>query len=196
MTLIELAGTFSFAVSGAFAAIEKKFDPLGVLIIAFVTAIGGGTIRDLLIGSLPVGWLSNDRGAWAIVAGTVAALFFGKHLKLAHRLLFLFDALGLGFFTMAGLQKGISFQLSAPVCIALGTITGCFGGVIRDIMLNNVPLIFHKEFYASASIMGGLLYFLLVALGVRADMADVFGIVLILITRILAYRYNWSLPKR
>lgn len=193
--VIDIIGTFSFAVSGAFAAMEKKLDPFGILIIAFITAIGGGTIRDILIGSFPVAWLTSGTSGWVIVAGAAGSLFFGRHLKLIHKLLFTFDALGLGLFTMIGLQKGVLFHLSSPVCVALGTITGCFGGVLRDVMLNNVPLIFHKEFYASASILGGAVYFLLISLDVPRDMANVAGIAIIFAARLLAVRYNWSLPK-
>jgi len=195
LEVIEIIGTFSFAVSGAFAAMEKKLDPFGVLIISFATAIGGGTIRDVLIGSFPVAWLTNANAAWAIFAGAMASLFFGRHLKLIHRLLFLFDALGLGLFTMIGLQKALAFHLSSPICIALGTITGCFGGVLRDIMLNNVPLIFHKEFYASASILGASSYFLFVGLNCSDDVASILAMFVIVLIRLLAVRYNWSLPK-
>ncbi|MBS1600921.1 MAG: trimeric intracellular cation channel family protein [Bacteroidetes bacterium] len=193
--IIEIIGTFSFAVSGAFAAMEKNLDPFGILIIAFATAIGGGTIRDLLIGSFPVAWLKNSNAAWAIFGGAISSLFFGRHLKLIHKLLFLFDALGLGLFTVIGLEKGLAFHLSNPVCVALGTITGCFGGVLRDVMLNNVPLIFHKEFYASASILGASGYFLLVSLNISEDVAGISAMMSIVVIRLLAVRYNWTLPK-
>src|SRR5687767_10639469 len=145
--VIDLLGTFSFAAAGSFAAMEKKLDPFGVLIIAFVTAIGGGTIRDVLIGDLPVNWLTNTEGITVIIGAAALSLFFGTYLKKLNSLLFLFDALGLGLFTLIGIQKGIEYQLSSGICVALGTITGCFGGVLRDVLLNNVPLIFQKEIY-------------------------------------------------
>ena len=156
---IDVLGTFSFAVSGAFAAKEKRLDLFGVLILAFVTAIGGGTIRDLMIGDLPVAWMKVPSIGWVIAAGAAASLFFGSRLQQMEKLLTIFDSLGLGLFTIIGIQKGLSHGLSPAVCIALGTITGCFGGVIRDVFLNKVPLIFHKEIYASASIAGGSLFF-------------------------------------
>ena len=193
--VIDLLGTFSFAAAGSFAAMEKKLDPFGVLIIAFVTAIGGGTIRDLLIGDLPVSWLTNMEAITVIIGAAALSLFFGAYLKKLNRLLFLFDALGLGLFTLIGIQKGIEHQLSPGICVALGTITGCFGGVLRDVLLNNVPLIFQKEIYASASLIGGTAYFLFLALPMDHHLANVMSIAIIFVIRLLAVRFNWSLPK-
>lgn len=194
INIIDILGTFSFAAAGAFAAMEKKLDPFGVLIIAFVTAIGGGTIRDVLIGNFPVSWLSDSTAIWVILAAAVVTMFFGSYLKKLDKMLFLFDALGLGLFTMIGIEKGISYHLSPGICVALGTITGCFGGVLRDVLLNNVPLIFHKEIYALASIIGGALFFLMPA-AVDISMAYILSILVVFITRVLAVQFNWSLPK-
>jgi uncharacterized membrane protein YeiH len=194
LDIIEVTGTFSFAIAGAFAAMEKKLDPFGVLVISFVTAIGGGTIRDLLIGNLPVAWLSSPTAGWAILLGAIGAIFFGRHIRQLHRLLFLFDALGLGLFTLIGLQKGIQQGLSMGVCIALGTITGCFGGVLRDVFLSRVPLVFQKEIYASACIAGGLIYFLLLQINIMSEVADIISIFSIFLIRMLAVRFNWHLP--
>ncbi|HET7000174.1 MAG TPA: trimeric intracellular cation channel family protein [Puia sp.] len=191
---IDILGTFSFAVSGAFAAMEKKLDPFGVLILAFITAIGGGTVRDLLIGDTPVAWLLQPSIGWVIVAGAAGALFFGRRLKKIQSLLTSFDALGLGLFTIIGIQKGLLHHLSPGVCVALGTMTGCFGGVIRDIVLNKVPLIFQKDIYASASILGGVAYFLLIHLTVPDPISAAISIVLIFTTRMLGIRYKWHLP--
>ena len=194
INIIDILGTFSFAAAGAFAAMEKKLDPFGVLIIAFVTAIGGGTIRDVLIGNFPVSWLSNSTAIWVILAAAVVTMFFGSYLKKLDKMLFLFDALGLGLFTMIGIEKGISYHLSPGICVALGTITGCFGGVLRDVLLNNVPLIFHKEIYALASIIGGTLFFLMPA-AVDDSIAYILSILVVFMTRVLAVQFNWSLPK-
>ena len=192
--IIDILGTFSFAAAGAFAAMEKKLDPFGVLIIAFVTAIGGGTIRDVLIGSFPVSWLSNSMAIWVILIAAVVTMLFGSYLKKLDKVLFLFDALGLGLFTVIGIEKGIIYQLSPGICVALGTITGCFGGVLRDVLLNNVPLIFHKEIYALASIMGGVLFFL-VHDAMDDSLAYLISILVVFITRVLAVQFDWSLPK-
>jgi uncharacterized membrane protein YeiH len=194
INIIDILGTFSFAAAGAFAAMEKKLDPFGVLIIAFVTAIGGGTIRDVLIGSFPVSWLSNSMAIWVILIAAVVTMLFGSYLKKLDKMLFLFDALGLGLFTVIGIEKGISYQLSPGICVALGTITGCFGGVLRDVLLNNVPLIFHKEIYALASIMGGILFFL-VHDAMDDSLAYLISILVVFITRVFAVQFDWSLPK-
>lgn len=192
---IELFGTFSFAVSGAFFAMEKKLDPFGVLIIAFVTAIGGGTLRDILIGHLPVTWLTDGTTTIVIFVAAIGTMFFDKALKKFNSTLFLFDALGLGLFTIIGIERGIELQLSPGICIALGTITASFGGVLRDVLLNNVPLIFRKEIYAIAAITGGLIYFLLRKLMVQPEIAKTICILLIFSIRLVAVRYKLSLPR-
>jgi len=194
ITIIEILGTFSFAVSGAFAAMEKELDPLGVLIISFVTAIGGGTIRDLLLGNTPVTWLTDNTTAWVIAISAVAAVFFGSTLKKFDKLLFLTDAIGLGLFTMIGIQKCLQHGLSTGICIALGTITACFGGVLRDVLLNKVPLIFQKEIYASACIAGGLLFFIMRKWQLAENPDYIAGIITVFVIRLLAVRFNWSLP--
>jgi uncharacterized membrane protein YeiH len=192
--IIDILGTFSFAVSGAFAAKEKRLDLFGVLILAFVTAIGGGTIRDMLIGDLPVAWMQYPGIGWVIAAGAAGSLFFGSRLQQMQKVLNIFDALGLGLFTIIGIQKGLTHGLAPAVCIALGTITGCFGGVIRDVLLNQVPLIFHKEIYASASIAGGAVYFLMVALHMPEIVTAAMSIILIFIIRMIVVRYKLNLP--
>lgn len=192
--VIDILGTFSFAVSGAFFAMEKKLDPFGVLIVSFVTAIGGGTLRDMMIGNLPVGWLRDGTATVVIFAGAIGSMFFSQWLKRINATLFLFDALGLGLFTIIGIEKGMQLQFSMGVCVALGTITASFGGVIRDVLLNNVPLVFRKEIYALASILGGLVYYLLTFTSLNNDAAKIICILLILLVRLLAVRYKLSLP--
>jgi uncharacterized membrane protein YeiH len=192
--IIDILGTFSFAVSGAFAAKEKRLDLFGVLILAFVTAIGGGTIRDMLLGDLPVSWMQYPGIGWVIAAGAAGSLFFGSRLQQMQKVLNVFDALGLGLFTIIGIQKGLSHGLAPAVCIALGTITGCFGGVIRDVLLNQVPLIFHKEIYASTSIVGGAVYFLLAALHMPEIVTAAMSVILIFIIRMIVVRYKLNLP--
>jgi uncharacterized membrane protein YeiH len=190
---MDIIGTFSFAVAGALAAMSKKLDPFGVLILSFVTAIGGGTVRDLLLGVHPVSWLTDMRAVSTILAGSCLSLFFANRLKQFFKLLTIFDALGLGFFTLVGIEKGIAHGLQPGICIALGTITGCFGGVIRDVLLNNVPLVFQKEIYASASIAGGIVYYIAHA-NMGIEIAFVAGFVTIVVIRLLALYYHWSLP--
>lgn len=193
--IIEILGTFSFAAAGSFAAMEKKLDPFGVLIISFVTAIGGGTIRDVLIGRLPVAWLSNSTAIFVILTATAAALFFSGALKRYERWLFYFDALGLGLFTITGIRTGLEQGFSPGICIMLGTITGCFGGVLRDVLLGNVPLIFHREIYASACIAGGIIFFLFTWADMFSNLASTISIASVFLIRLLAVRYSWSLPR-
>jgi len=192
--IIEVLGTFAFAVSGAFSAMEKKLDPFGVLILSFVTAIGGGTLRDMMIGNLPVSWLKNETAILVIMSAAFGTMFFGKYLKKLTTTLFLFDALGLGLFTIVGIELAMQLKFSTGVCIAIGTITASFGGVIRDVLLNNVPLVFRKELYAMASIAGGLAYFGLKQTTLDADVSKIICILVIFLVRLLAVRYRIKLP--
>ena len=192
--VIDILGTFSFAVSGAFFAMEKKLDPFGVLIISFATAIGGGTLRDVLIGNLPVEWLKNETAITTIFIAAIGSMIFDGWLKKFNRTLFLFDALGLGLFTIVGIEIALEQKFSIGVCIALGTITGSFGGVLRDVLLNNVPLVFQKEIYALASIICGLFYFLLRHIEMNEDIAKIICILLIFIIRLVAVKYKLALP--
>lgn len=195
LQVIDILGTFAFAVSGAFSAMEKKLDPFGVLVLAFVTAIGGGTLRDVLIGDTPVAWLRSGTTTLVIVTAATGTMLFGSMLRKFTGPLFLFDALGLGLFTLIGVQKGLDLQLSPGICVALGTITGSFGGVIRDVLLNNVPLVFRREIYASASIAGALLYLLLLQVDMLNPFATIICIVCIVVIRILVVRFQLALPR-
>lgn len=192
---IEILGTISFAISGSFAAMQRRLDPFGVLIIAFVTSIGGGTVRDLLLGDTPVKWMRDVNYCLLILVTSVLTIFFKTHIKKFKVTLFLFDSLGLGLFTVLGIQKGIAFGLSPGICIALGTITGCFGGVIRDTLLNIIPLIFKKEIYATACILGGLLYFTLVHFNLKTDVIKILVIGFIFTLRIIVVKYKLTLPR-
>lgn len=192
---IEVLGTIAFAISGSFAALQKRLDPFGVLIIAFVTSIGGGTLRDLLLGDTPVSWMRDVNYCLLILLTSVATIFFKSYIKKFKVTLFLFDSLGLGLFTMLGIQKGIAFGLSPGICVALGTITGCFGGVIRDTLLNTIPLIFKREIYATACIMGGLLYYSLLFFNLKDDLAQLLVMAFIFVLRIIVVRYKLALPR-
>ncbi|MGV3546068.1 MAG: trimeric intracellular cation channel family protein [Pedobacter sp.] len=193
--IIEVLGTISFAISGTFAAVQKRLDPFGVLIIAFVTSIGGGTVRDLLLGDTPVAWMRDVNYCLLILVTSILTLFFKHQIKKFKVTLFLFDSLGLGLFTLVGVQKGIVFGLEPGICVALGTITGCFGGIIRDTLLNTIPLIFRKEIYATACIAGGILYFGLLEMNLKADIAKIFVITFIVTLRIVVVRYKLALPR-
>jgi uncharacterized membrane protein YeiH len=195
LQVIDILGTFAFAVSGVFSAMEKRLDIFGVFIISFVTAIGGGTIRDILVGNLPVGWLQSGITISVILAAAAITIAFGTYLKQFNTALFLFDALGLGLFTIIGMEIGLAKGFGPGISIALGTISACFGGVLRDVLLNKVPLIFHKEVYALACIIGGVGYYFLKKTDLNDDVAKVLCVLLIFSIRVIAVRFNLSLPR-
>ncbi|KSA11951.1 trimeric intracellular cation channel family protein [Maribacter dokdonensis] len=191
--IIDILGTIAFAISGVLVAMDKRLDVFGVLIIAFVTAVGGGTLRDLLIGIKPVGWLNAPVHLLIIVVTVLLAIIFVKQLKYVRKSLFLFDTIGIGLYTMVGIEKGLAADLLPVMCIALGTITACFGGVIRDILCNEIPVIFRKEIYATVCILGGLVYFVLIQFPVKDTIAYSLAILTIIIMRVLAVRFKISL---
>lgn len=193
--IIDILGTIAFAVSGVMVAMEKKLDLFGVLIVAFVTAVGGGTLRDMLIGSTPVFWM-RDYTYISIIIGTVIfAVIFGNKLYNFRKTLLVFDAIGIGLFTMVGVEKGLAYDLLPIMCIALGTVTACFGGVIRDILCAEIPAVFSKEIYATTCILGGIIYFVLIRLPFEETYAFSFAILFIIAFRLLALRFGISLPN-
>lgn len=194
-TIIEILGTFAFAISGVLVALEKKMDVFGVLIIAFVTSVGGGTVRDVLIGITPVTWMMNMIYVYTILGATIFAIVFRKRLDFLRISLFLFDTIGIGLYTVVGIEKGLVFGLHPIICIALGTITACFGGVIRDILCNEIPIIFRKEVYATACILGGFTYFLLSKLPIDNNFVFVISGSVVIAIRLIAVKFKISLPS-
>lgn len=193
--IIELLGTVSFAMSGSFAAMQKRLDPFGVLIIAFITSVGGGTVRDLLL-DVPVFWMRDLVMCSVIFITCIFTMIFKSLEKKFQVTLFIFDSFGLGLFTIVGIQKGLSADLHPLICLTLGTITGCFGGIIRDILLNRIPLIFRKEIYATACIVGGSVFLLFVNYSrLSYTVVQIFTILLIVAIRTLAVKYHWQMPK-
>lgn len=190
---LDIIGTLVFAISGVLTAIDKKFDLVGSLIIGFVTAVGGGTIRDLLIGRFPVGWLTNRHYFIVIFLGLLLAyLFRGTILKL-RRSMFLFDTVGIAVFTVLGVQTTLAAGLNWEVCLIMGVISAVFGGILRDVLTNEVPLIFRREIYATACLAGGVVYLSLESLiGVRA-ISTITAILTVLVIRYVAVRRGWSL---
>lgn len=191
--IIEFLGTFAFAISGIRHAAAKHFDWFGGYVCGFAVAIGGGTIRDVMLGVIPF-WMSDP--IYVVCTGmallTVAA--FGRFMAKLSNTWFVFDTLGLALFTVAGMQKTITLGHPFWVAIIMGCITGAAGGVIRDVLLNNVPVIFHKEIYAMASVAGGLVYWLLIILGFSAEVPVAATFVTVCLIRFLAVRYHISLP--
>jgi uncharacterized membrane protein YeiH len=191
---IDLAGTFVFAVSGLLLAYNKQLDIFGASVIAFVTAVGGGTLRDLLIGSQPVGWMQDLNYLLVIVMGIVCGMFFRKVFEKLRKTMFLFDSVGIGLFTILGIQKTLEFGLSPIVAVMMGTISAVFGGVLRDTLVNDIPMIFRKEIYATVCVTGGVLYLILAYYMPRHDWDMIITIVYIISVRILAVKRKWSFP--
>ena len=192
--LLDILGTMAFAISGALTAFSKKMDPFGVFVIAFVTAVGGGTLRDVLIGRTPVGWMLDLNYVYMIIAAFTLAIIFRRKLDRLRVSLFLFDTIGLGVFTLIGLERGIDTGLHPVICVALGTMTACFGGVLRDILCNEIPVIFRKQIYATICILGGAVFFLLRGWNVSQDVLYLATSGIIILTRLLAVKFRWSLP--
>jgi uncharacterized membrane protein YeiH len=193
---LELIGTFAFAVSGATAAINKSYDIIGLLTLSFITAIGGGTIRDLLIGATPVAWMTNELSNTAIIIAAIIAALFFSYVKKLVRLLSTFDAIGLGLFTITGINKGIAIGLPLPICVALGVITGTFGGLLRDVICGEQPTLFTREIYAAASIAGGTIYILAEHYtGISGDLTQSISVAVIVAIRLITLRYNWQFPR-
>ncbi len=193
--ILDYLGTFVFAISGALAAMNKRFDPFGVVILALVTAVGGGTLRDVMIGRTPVGWMQDINYVLIIFAGALVAMTFRNYLRYFRKTMFLFDAMGLGLFTIIGVELGLLGGLHPIICILLGTLSAAFGGVIRDVLCNQVPLIFEKEIYASLSILGGIIFLFLTKTSLTPDTMYIITSLLVIVLRVLAVRYEWVLPK-
>lgn len=193
--ILDMIGTVVFAISGALAAREHKLDIFGMFIIAFVTGMGGGTLRDMMIGSTPVFWMKQPIYVVMITIGVILAIIFREKMDVWRKSLLLFDTIGLGVFTIIGVGKGLAFDLHPAIAIALGTITGCFGGMIRDILCNKIPRILHKEIYATPCALGGILFFLLRYAGFESNLVDVITVCFIIAVRLLAVKLHWHLPK-
>lgn len=194
LLILDILGTIAFAVSGGLTAMKKRLDLFGIFIIAFVTAVGGGTLRDILIDA-PVTWMNDLTFFYVIVIATILAVIFRKKLNYVRRSLFLFDTIGIALYTIVGVEKGIAAGFSPTICVALGTISACFGGVIRDILCNEIPVIFRKNVYATACILGGFAYFLLIKTTLTSDFVVLISGAIVFVIRLLAVIFNLSLPR-
>lgn len=192
--ILDLLGTVAFAISGALAAMNRRLDLFGIFIIAFVTSIGGGTLRDILTGSTPVTWMENTIYIYFIGFVTIIAIIFRNKLDRLKKSLFLFDTIGLGVFTITGVEMGVQAGLSPIISITIGAMTGTFGGVIRDILCNEIPVIFRKEIYATACILGAFTFVVLHDLGVNMDIIYVVTSLIVIVIRLIVVRYHISLP--
>ena len=192
--VIEFLGTFAFAISGIRHAAEKTFDWFGGYVCGIAVAIGGGTIRDVMLGTTPF-WMTSPFYMLCTALALVVVVVFSRWIERLQNAWFVFDTLGLALFTIAGIQKSIAFGQPYWVAIIMGCITGAAGGVIRDIMLVREPVIFHKEIYAMASVMGGLAYWLTIQLDNSVELSAIISFSVTCVIRFLAVRYHLSLPK-
>jgi uncharacterized membrane protein YeiH len=192
---IDILGTFAFAISGALVASDKKFDIFGVLIIAFVTAVGGGMLRDILINAHPINWIGDLNYIWTIFLAVFLTFLFKSKIAFLSKTLFLFDTIGISVFTLLGLQKGLSFDLHPFIAIIMGMVSAVFGGVLRDVLTNKIPLIFKKEIYASACLAGGLSYLILNLVVIPKEINFIISASVIIIIRLISVKYELELPK-
>lgn len=191
---LDFLGTAAFAISGALVAMRKKFDLFGVFIIGFVTAVGGGTVRDILIGRQPVTWMNNTDYIFVCIVATIFAILVRNKIKYVSKSLSLFDTIGLGIFTIIGTNIGVKADFNPVVSIALGTITATFGGVLRDILCNRVPIIFHKEIYATACIIGGSVFIILQKFEIGINFLYTITALTVMAIRLIAIKFRFSLP--
>ncbi|BCN93319.1 membrane protein [Thiomicrorhabdus immobilis] len=190
---LDLLGTVVFAITGLLAARRKQLDLFGAIVIAMVTAIGGGTLRDLII-DVPVFWTQQDIYIYIVVISALFLFFFARFKRLPVKLLLFLDALGLAVFTVIGTQKAMALGFSDPIAIMTGIMTGVVGGIIRDVLVGEVPLVFRKEIYATASFTGASIFLLMEQIGFAIDTAVIVSIVITLLMRVWAIMYNIELP--
>lgn len=194
LTIIEVIGTIAFAISGIRLAAAKRFDWFGAYVVGLVTAIGGGTLRDVLL-DIPVFWMLSPMYLSVTGISLLTVIIFQRLLVKGMRTLFLFDAIGLALFVVVGIEKTLAANYPMWVAIVMGVTTGSFGGVVRDILLNEEPLFFRKDIYATACIAGGIVYWCVDMLGGSPILQQSLCAVTILFLRWGALRYGWHLPE-
>ena len=192
--IIELLGTFAFAISGIRSASSKNFDWFGGYVVGLATAIGGGTIRDVMLGQAPF-WMTNSVYMVCTAFALLTFVMLKRQFTRLSKTWFLFDTLGLALFTIAGLQKTLIAGYPFWVAIIMGCMTGAAGGVLRDVLVNEVPLIFRKDIYALACAGGGMVYWLLLLARIGSPLLQIFPAITVIVIRVLAVHFNVCLPS-
>ncbi len=193
--MIDLFGTAIFAVSGVLLAGRLKMDPFGVIVLGSVTAIGGGTIRDMALGATPVFWIIDTTYLWVIFITCLLTMILVRRPKrLAWWVLPVCDAIGLAVFVGIGVEKALAYNASGMVAVIMGVITGCGGGIIRDVLAREVPMVLRSEVYATACIIGGIFHTMAVSMGYDHSTALLAGVISTLVIRLGAIRWHLSLP--
>lgn len=194
--ILDLFGTMAFAVTGAFKAIENKADIVGIVILATITGVAGGTIRDIVLGRFPPNSIIDPSYVVITVVTGVVLFFLYSKLKKHWNVFLKFDAIGLGVFTVIGATFAYNlFGLNFLAMVLAGMLTAVGGGILRDVFVNQVPIVFVKELYASASFVGGVVFYFILAVGADLYIASIVGIVIVTGLRLVAMKYNWNLPK-
>ena len=183
------------AMTAALAAGRRDMDWVGVSVIACVTALGGGTVRDVVLGHYPVTWVAHPEYLWLTAGAALLTALMAPVMRRLRRLFLMLDALGLVVFTVIGCRIAIEMELPATVVLVSGVLTGCAGGVLRDILCNDIPLLFRKELYASVSVVTGALFMSALHFGANLSAAMVGAMVMGFVFRMLALRFNWQMPK-
>jgi uncharacterized membrane protein YeiH len=192
---LDLLGTAAFAASGAWAGIRRDMDVFGVLMLGLVTATGGGTLRDLLLGDAPPFIFHDETYLYLSVAVSLSIFILHRHLDFLRQPLLYFDAVGLGTFVVIGTGKALDFQIGFFGSVMMGVMTATAGGMMRDILCNQVPLVLRKEVYASACLAGGTLLYLLHFTPLPRNWVFLIAALAVIVLRLLAIQYNWSLPR-
>ncbi len=193
--VLEILGTLFFAISGALAVRDKETDLFGATFTGFVTAIGGGTLRDIMLGSYPLTWVSDIYFIYAIILGSLTAYLFFNLLSKLRRTFLLFDAVGISFFTILGVEKALSLGMRPEVAAIMGMFSAVMGGVIRDTLINETPVLFRKEIYATACLGGAVLYLILNHFGVERNLNLILSSAFIFVVRLLAVKFKLALPN-
>lgn len=192
---LELIGTYFFAISGALAVADIENDLFGASFTGFITAIGGGTLRDVILDSYPLVWIGDSYVLYAVFAGILTAIFFYRSVIKLKRTLFLFDSLGIGLFTVLGVEKSLEFGTSPEVAVIMGIFSAVMGGVIRDTLSNQTPVIFRREIYASACMVGALTFLAIRQFDVPREANLIISAAMIIAVRLLAVKYSLYLPR-
>lgn len=191
--IIEFLGTFAFAISGIRLASAKRFDWFGAYVVGVATAVGGGTFRDMMLGTTPF-WMTDPVYLLCSGLALLCVILFSKYLIRLNNTFFLFDAIGLALFVVVGIQKTLDFGFPLWVAIIMGTMTGAAGGVIRDVFINEIPLIFRKEIYAMACVIGGIVFGICMFFDLNIFITHILCGTSVFLTRILSVKYHICLP--
>ncbi|MBR5336107.1 MAG: trimeric intracellular cation channel family protein [Bacteroidaceae bacterium] len=191
--IIEFLGTFAFAISGIRLASAKRFDWFGAYVVGVATAVGGGTFRDMMLGTTPF-WMTDPVYLLCSGLALLCVILFSKYLIRLNNTFFLFDAIGLALFVVVGIQKTLDFGFPLWVAIIMGTMTGSAGGVIRDVFINEIPLIFRKEIYAMACVIGGIVFGICMFFDLNIFITHILCGTSVFLTRILSVKYHICLP--